>query len=61
VTGTDVSARALDFVRFSGALNGVRIDTRQGDLFEPVAGERFDQVVSNLWRAPTTRLCSRRT
>jgi methylase of polypeptide subunit release factors len=47
VTGTDVSPRALAFARFTCALNGVRVELRQGDLFRPVDGERFDQVVSN--------------
>ncbi|HEX2810196.1 MAG TPA: methyltransferase, partial [Kineosporiaceae bacterium] len=47
VTGTDVSRRALAFARFNGALNGVPIETRHGDLFQPVAGVRFDQEVSN--------------
>ncbi len=48
VVATDVSARAIAFARFTAALSGVdRIEFRLGDLFEPVAGERFDRVVSN--------------
>ena len=47
VTATDLSARALAFARFTLALNGVDADLRQGDLLAPVAGEVFDQVVSN--------------
>lgn len=47
VVGTDVSARALGFARFTAALNGIDIDLRQGSLLDPVAGERFDLVVSN--------------
>lgn len=48
VVATDVSGRALWFTRLSAALSGVDgIETRRGSLFEPVAGERFDRVVSN--------------
>jgi len=48
VVATDVSERALRFTRLNALLNGVDgIDTRLGSLFEPVAGERFDRVVSN--------------
>ena len=48
VIATDISARALDIARFNAALNGMEnIEFRLGDLFEPVAGELFDQIVSN--------------
>ncbi|HET9656909.1 MAG TPA: methyltransferase, partial [Kineosporiaceae bacterium] len=52
VTGTDLSARALAFAGFTWALNGplvdgVGLDLRRGSLLEPVAGQRFDLVVSN--------------
>jgi methylase of polypeptide subunit release factors len=48
VVATDLSARALDFAQFNAALNGLnQIEFRQGDLFGPVQGERFDLVVSN--------------
>ncbi|HTR69537.1 MAG TPA: methyltransferase [Mycobacteriales bacterium] len=48
VTATDVNPRALRFAQFNAVLNGcANIDFRLGDLFEPVAGERFDVVVSN--------------
>lgn len=48
VVATDVSERALWFTRLNAALNGLEgIDTRLGSLFEPVAGESFDRVVSN--------------
>jgi hypothetical protein len=33
--------------RLNAALNEVRVDVRSGSLFEPVAGERFDLVVTN--------------
>nr|WP_246287222.1 methyltransferase [Schumannella luteola] len=48
VVATDISARALDFGRLNAALNGVdTIEFRLGSLYEPVAGERFDRIVSN--------------
>ncbi|WP_265520339.1 DUF7059 domain-containing protein [Oerskovia flava] len=47
VVGTDISARALRFAAFNAALDGVRLDLREGSLLDPVAGERFDLVVSN--------------
>ncbi len=47
VVGTDLSARALAFARFNLALAGVDAELRRGSMFEPVAGERFDLVVSN--------------
>jgi release factor glutamine methyltransferase len=47
VTAVDVSRRALWTVRLNARLNGVRIRTLRGSLFEPVAGEQFDAIVSN--------------
>ena len=48
VVATDVSERALRFTRLNALLNGVDgIETRPGALFEPVAGEQFDRIVSN--------------
>src|SRR5262245_39419269 len=48
VVGVDLNPRALTFARFNARLNGVRnVEWREGDLFAPVAGERFDLVVSN--------------
>ncbi len=48
VVATDVNPRALAFGAFNAALNGVdRIEFRLGSWLEPVAGERFDLVVSN--------------
>lgn len=48
VVATDVSERALRFTRLNAMLNGVAaVQTRRGSLFEPVAGERFDRIVSN--------------
>ncbi|TXK15079.1 methyltransferase [Microbacterium saccharophilum] len=48
VVATDVSARALAFTALNALLNDVDgIEVRLGSLFEPVAGELFDRVVSN--------------
>jgi methylase of polypeptide subunit release factors len=47
VVATDVNARALAMARLTAQLAEVDVDVRDGDLFEPVAGERFDLVVSN--------------
>jgi len=48
VVATDISERALELARFNAALNGVAtIEFRSGSLYEPVAGERFDRIVSN--------------
>jgi methylase of polypeptide subunit release factors len=48
VIATDVNGRALAFARFNAALNGIDVvEFRQGDLFEPVEGERFGLVVAN--------------
>jgi release factor glutamine methyltransferase len=49
ITALDLSAPALDVARGNAELNGVseRIRFLQGDLLAPVAGERFDFVVSN--------------
>lgn len=63
VVATDISERALAFTRFNLALNAAalglsaadldpgnpaaRVSLRLGSLLEPVAGERFDLVVSN--------------
>jgi methylase of polypeptide subunit release factors len=48
VIATDISERALTLARLNAELNGIRnIEFRHGNLFEPVHGERFDQIVSN--------------
>ncbi|MHC6177440.1 DUF7059 domain-containing protein [Glutamicibacter sp. X7] len=58
VTATDLSERALAFTRFNLLLNhraldldpqnlGERISLRQGSLFEPVAAEQFELIVTN--------------
>ncbi|MFF2486994.1 methyltransferase [Microbacterium sp. NPDC058062] len=48
VVATDISPRALSFTRLNALLNGIDgIEVRLGSLFEPVAGEQYDRVVSN--------------
>ena len=58
VTATDISERALAFTRFNLLLNAPaldidpqnpqdRVSLREGSLLDPVAGERFNLVVSN--------------
>lgn len=49
VIATDVNPEAIRCARINAILNRVdgRIDLRLGDLFAPVAGERFDVVVCN--------------
>jgi SAM-dependent methyltransferase len=48
VTAVDINPRALRFAAFNAVLNGVEgIELREGDLFGPVAGERFGLIVCN--------------
>ncbi|MEV6652708.1 methyltransferase [Streptomyces sp. NPDC051219] len=48
VTATDLNPRALHFTRLTLALSGApQADLREGSLFEPVADETYDLIVSN--------------
>jgi methylase of polypeptide subunit release factors len=52
VTATDLNLRALDFARLTTVLSlgpegAAQVELRGGSLFEPVAGERYDLIVSN--------------
>ena len=48
VIACDINPRALNFTAFNALLNGVdNVECRAGSFFEPVAGERFDLIVSN--------------
>ena len=47
VVATDLNPRALVLARLTADLNGVAVDLRHGDLYAPVADERFDLVVTN--------------
>jgi methylase of polypeptide subunit release factors len=48
VVAIDSSARAAAFARFNAWLNGLSgVEVRTGNLFGPVAGQRFSLIVSN--------------
>jgi SAM-dependent methyltransferase len=48
VVATDTNARALNFAAMNARLNAIEnVSFKQGSFFEPVAGERFDLIVSN--------------
>jgi release factor glutamine methyltransferase len=47
VVAVDVSRRAVVAVALNSRLNGVRVTARRGDLYSPVAGERFDLITAN--------------
>jgi SAM-dependent methyltransferase len=48
VVATDISSRALAYAEMNALLNGVgNIEFRLGSMFETVAGESFDLIVSN--------------
>lgn len=47
ITATDTNPRALALAAATARLNGLSWDLKQGSLFEPVAGEQFDLIVSN--------------
>ncbi|MFD8685906.1 HemK2/MTQ2 family protein methyltransferase [Streptomyces sp. NPDC059651] len=53
VTATDISWRAVMTARMNAARSGHRIRVVHGDLTGPVAGQRFDLVVSNPPYVPT--------
>ena len=43
----DLSQEAIAIARNNAGRLGAKVDFREGDWFSPVAGERFDVVVSN--------------
>jgi hypothetical protein len=46
--GVDLNSRAVNMAAFNAQLGGYRnVEFREGDLFEPVRGERFDLMVGN--------------
>lgn len=53
VCGVDKSTEALAIARRNAEKNGVTVTFREGSLFEPFAGERFDLIVSNPPYIPT--------
>ena len=55
VVVTDILPQAVEAIRTNAALNGVTVDTRAGDCYAPVAGERFDLIATNPPQMPTPR------
>lgn len=56
VVAVDVNPRAVALARMNAILNGVsNLEVRQGDLFAPVRGERFDLVIANPPFVPAPR------
>lgn len=47
IVATDLNPRALELTRLTLGLNRIEADLRRGSLYEPVAGEAFDLVVTN--------------
>ncbi|WP_209476075.1 class I SAM-dependent methyltransferase [Thermococcus stetteri] len=48
VVMTDVNRRALSIAKKNLKINGVRnAEVRWGSLYEPVAGEKFDSIITN--------------
>ena len=48
VIAVDIGVRAAALARLNAAMNGaVNVEVRSGDLFAPVAGERFDLILAN--------------
>ncbi|NIK58996.1 HemK2/MTQ2 family protein methyltransferase [Kribbella shirazensis] len=54
-TAVDVSRRALLTVRLNALRAGVQVRTLRGRTYGPVAGERFDLIVSNPPYVPSPR------
>jgi release factor glutamine methyltransferase len=54
--GTDSSPEALALAARNANLNAVSLQLLRGSLFEPVAGQRFDLIVSNPPYIPTADL-----
>jgi release factor glutamine methyltransferase len=47
VVAVDLARRAVISAFINARLNRARVEVRRGDLFAPLAGERFDVIVSN--------------
>jgi SAM-dependent methyltransferase len=47
VVATDLNPRAVAMTRLTAGLNGLDLDVREGSLYEPVADEAFDLIVTN--------------
>lgn len=58
VCGVEPSSRALAVARENAGRNGVTLEFACGSLFEPIAGRRFDLIVSNPPYIPTADLAA---
>jgi hypothetical protein len=47
VVATDLNPRALALARLTFLINSVDADLRLGDLYDPLAGQQFDLIVTN--------------
>ncbi|MCL4253440.1 MAG: methyltransferase, partial [Anaerolineae bacterium] len=47
VTAVDINPHAVKCATLNALLNDVSVDVRQGDLFAPVTGEKFDLILFN--------------
>jgi release factor glutamine methyltransferase len=47
VTATDILPEAVEAMRANATLNGVALDARLGDCYDPVGGDRFDLICTN--------------
>ena len=47
VTATDISAPALDIAKSNAMLLGLKVNFKEGNLFDAVPDEKFDIIVSN--------------
>ncbi|MDW0108631.1 peptide chain release factor N(5)-glutamine methyltransferase [Sporosarcina aquimarina] len=47
MTATDISEAALTIARKNAEKNGAHINFRQGDLAQPLSGEKWDVILSN--------------
>lgn len=47
VVAVDIGRRAAAMARANAALNGLALEVREGDLYRPARGERFDLILAN--------------
>jgi HemK-related putative methylase len=48
VVACDINPRAVAIARENAALNSVQVDVRESDLFQALAGEKFDHILFNI-------------
>jgi SAM-dependent methyltransferase len=53
VVAVDIAARSTEVAAFNVWLNARCVDVRQGDAYEPVAGESFDRIIAHPPYVPT--------